>query len=134
MAENGTASRMMTVFTADPVLKYSSRKTMNSVIGTTIFSRSRTRSMYSYWPLQTSWYPAGTLTFSGTTFFASLHVAADVAPGDIHVDVAAQAAVFVANHARPGLHARYRRSAASGICAPEGVLTSTRCSAPRSLR
>ena len=45
---------MMPVFATDPVLKYSSRKTTKSVIGSTSFSRSLTRSIDSYWPLQTS--------------------------------------------------------------------------------
>jgi hypothetical protein len=53
-AENGTASKMIRVFTNDPVLKYKSNRTIRSVMGTTIFSRSAARWRYSNWPLQTS--------------------------------------------------------------------------------
>ncbi len=52
MAENGTASITMPAFTAERVFMYSSPKMRNSVSGRMIFSRSRTRSMFSYWPLQ----------------------------------------------------------------------------------
>ena len=38
---------------ADLVFMYRSAKISTSVTGMTIFNRSRTRSMFSYWPLQT---------------------------------------------------------------------------------
>ena len=38
-AENGTARRMISVFTVEPVFRYSSRKMITSVIGTTTTRR-----------------------------------------------------------------------------------------------
>ena len=38
----------------DFVFMYSNRKMSNTVTGMTTFSRSRTRIMFSYWPLQVS--------------------------------------------------------------------------------
>ena len=70
-AENGTASTMMIVLAIDFVFMYSSMRMRNSVSGTTTRSRFLTRSMASYWPLQAMVYPAGSFTFSRTTFLAS---------------------------------------------------------------
>ncbi len=50
-AENGTASITSAALNADFVFMYSSAKMSTSVSGTMSFSRSRTRSMFSYWPL-----------------------------------------------------------------------------------
>ena len=53
MIENGTARRTINVFIADFVFMYMRSQMRTSVIGMTTFSRSRTRIMFSYWPLQT---------------------------------------------------------------------------------
>ena len=70
-AEKGTASKMSMVLAVDFVFRYSSRKIRKIVSGRTTFSRSRTRSMASYWPLQASVYPGGSCTFAATTRLAS---------------------------------------------------------------
>jgi len=51
---NGTASITIIALNDDLVLAYSNRKTRRMVRGRIIFRRSRTRSIFSYWPLQTS--------------------------------------------------------------------------------
>ena len=60
--------------------------------------------MDSYWPLQTSWYPVGTLDLCLHGALRVGHVAAQVAPRHIDEDIAAEPAVLVANHARTGAH------------------------------
>ena len=71
MMENGTARRTIIVFTADFVFMYIRSQMRTSVTGTTTFSRSLTRIMFSYWPLQTRVMPGGSFTCEATTLLAS---------------------------------------------------------------
>jgi len=64
------ASMTIVALTADLVFMNSSTKIRKNVTGTTTFSRSRTRSMFSYWPLHCSAYPAGSFTLAATAAFA----------------------------------------------------------------
>ena len=60
----------MSVFVTDFVFAYMRRKIRTRVTGMTTLSRSRTRTMFSHWPLQTREYPVGTFTLSATAAFA----------------------------------------------------------------
>ena len=48
---NGSDSITIIVSVIERKFRYSSRKMISSVTGTTIFSRAVARSRYSYWPL-----------------------------------------------------------------------------------
>jgi hypothetical protein len=51
---NGSESMTIIVSVTERKFRYSSRKMISSVAGTTTFSRAIDRSRYSYWPLQTT--------------------------------------------------------------------------------
>src|ERR1035441_11117216 len=57
--EKGTDKSTIPVCTMDFVFMYNKNAMIKSVKGKTTFSRSRTRSIFSYWPLHNRPYPWG---------------------------------------------------------------------------
>ena len=57
--------------------------------------------MASYWPLQETAYPGGSLNLIAYQRPGIFDVAGGVPIRDVHINVAGQHAVFIANHGRP---------------------------------